>query len=120
MSDVTQGEEPQESEDATMAREAVDVYLARQLSEWEGQLSAATEGTSEYDETESSPRAGEAPRAAWRRTGRLDAALALAVDERARADLKMGAIDPPRREAIRRGLRELGWDPEVNSDANVR
>ncbi|MGW9655695.1 hypothetical protein ACWHAG_09870 [Streptomyces albidoflavus] len=120
MSDVTQGEEPQESEDATMAREAVDVYLARQLYDWEGQLSAATEGTSEYDETESYLRAEEGRRAAWRRTGRLDAALALAVDERARADLKMGAIDPPRREAIRRGLRELGWDPEVNSDANVR
>ncbi|MFD4985578.1 hypothetical protein [Streptomyces sp. NPDC058374] len=120
MSDFAQGAEPQESENAAIAREAVDVYLARQLSEWEGQLGAATEGTSEYDETEGYLRAEEGRRAAWRRTGQLDGALALAVDERARADLKMGAIDPPRREAIRRGLRELGWDPEVNSDASVR
>lgn len=105
------------SADAELAREAVEVYLSRRLSEWEGQLGAAREGTNEYEETVGYRNAEEARLRAWRETGYLDGELALAVDERARADLKMGALDAPRREAVHRGLLALGWDPEGGSEA---
>ncbi|MEV0848367.1 hypothetical protein AB0J21_21230 [Streptomyces sp. NPDC049954] len=105
--------------DADLAREAVDVYLSRRLSEWDGQLGAATEGTKEYEETLGYRTAEEARLRAWRATGHLDADLAFAVDERARADVKMGAVDPHRREAVHRGLIALGWDPEGGTGARV-
>ncbi|MET8555338.1 hypothetical protein ABZV64_10285 [Streptomyces sp. NPDC004959] len=110
MSETPQG--GRGSSDADLAREAVDVHLSRRLSEWEGQLSAATEGTHEYEETLGYRNAEDTRLRAWRETGHLDADLALAVDQRARADLKMDAIDEARREAIHRGLIALGWDPE--------
>ncbi|OON83066.1 hypothetical protein [Streptomyces tsukubensis] len=115
--DASASGSPAPDDAAEVARRAVEVYLTSELAAWDGQLGAAEDGSAEQADSLAGRRSAEQRLTGWHASGRLDDALAWAVDEKARADAKANVIDADRRDEIRRGLVSLGWNPETGTDS---